>query len=346
MIKPRPLRRGDKVAAVTLSWGGPGAFPHRYEVGREQLEEALGVQVVETKHALADPEWIYRNPRARADDLMEALIDPSIRAIVSTIGGDDSVRVLPHIDLDTIRANPKIFMGYSDTTMTHMAFYKAGVTSFYGPSVMAGFAENAGTFQYMVDSIRRTLFRAEPIGVIAPNRGGWTVEHLDWGSPENQTIPRKRQPSTPWRFLGPDTAVRGPLVGGCADSLEILKGTPYFPSPTVWDDAILFLEMSEAARPPEQLQDWLRSYGTLDVLRRLGGILFGRPGGGIPQEDFVTYDDVLLRVLEEFGAHDVPIVTNMDFGHTDPMFVIPYGIEAEIDPTRETVRLVTNAVED
>ena len=107
----------------------------------EHAQIAFGLIVVETTYALRDPEWISRNPQARADDLMRALADPTIKAIISMIGGEDSIRLLPYIDLNIIRTNPKIFMGYSDTTITHYICWKAGLSSFYGPSFMAGFAE-------------------------------------------------------------------------------------------------------------------------------------------------------------------------------------------------------------
>lgn len=68
MIKPRRLRRGDRVAAVTLSWGGPGEFPHRYEAGKRQLEDAFGVEVVEMPHTMADPGTVAVDPAARVDD--------------------------------------------------------------------------------------------------------------------------------------------------------------------------------------------------------------------------------------------------------------------------------------
>lgn len=116
MIKPVCLHRGDRVAAISLSWGGAGAFPHRYEVGKRQLEERFGLEVVETRHALRDPDWLAKNPRARADDLMEAFADPSIRGIISIIGGDDSIRLLPFIDDELIRSNPKIFLGWMRPT--------------------------------------------------------------------------------------------------------------------------------------------------------------------------------------------------------------------------------------
>src|SRR5574338_1204057 len=117
MIKPRKLTPGDKVATVSLSWGGPSVFPHRYQIGVQQLQEEVGLQVVEMPNTLKEADWLARNPKARAEDLMQAFADPSIKAIFSTIGGDESIRLLPFMDLDVIRGNPKIFMGYSDTTI-------------------------------------------------------------------------------------------------------------------------------------------------------------------------------------------------------------------------------------
>ncbi len=109
--------------------------------GKGQLEETFGLTVVETKNSLKSAEWIYKNPQVRADDLMEAFSDNSIKAIISNIGGDDSIRTLPFIDLSIIKNNPKIFLGFSDTTITHIACYKAGLVSFYGTSLLVGFAK-------------------------------------------------------------------------------------------------------------------------------------------------------------------------------------------------------------
>ena len=140
------LRPGSRIAALSLSWGGPGTIPYRYEIGKQQFEETFGVTVIETEHALRDADWLARNPKARADDLMAAFGDETIDGILSTIGGEDSIRTLPYLDLDLIRNNPKVFMGFSDTTISHAACFKAGIVSFYGPSFMAGFAENGGMF--------------------------------------------------------------------------------------------------------------------------------------------------------------------------------------------------------
>ncbi len=225
ILKPARLSPGDTVATISLSWGGAGLFPHRYEAGVHQLEAEFDVRVVPTRHALRDSDWLWRNPQARADDLMEAFADSSIKAIFSNIGGEDSIRTLPFIDLDVIRANPKIFMGYSDTTVTHLTCWKAGLSSFYGPSIMAGFAENTGLFPYMVESVRRTLFSAEPIGEIRPNTDGWTVEMLDWADPTLQTRKRALNSSTGWRWLQGAGVRRGRLLGGCLEVMVRLRGT-------------------------------------------------------------------------------------------------------------------------
>jgi muramoyltetrapeptide carboxypeptidase LdcA involved in peptidoglycan recycling len=163
LLKPRKLQPGDRVATVSLSWGGAGTYPHRYEAGKRQLQDEFGLQVVEMPHTLCGADWLSRNPRARAEDLMLAFSDDSIKAVISTIGGDDSIHILPYLDLEILRSNPKIFLGYSDSTIAHLACLKAGLMSFYGPSIMAGFAENSGLFPYMVDSVRTTLFSTRPV---------------------------------------------------------------------------------------------------------------------------------------------------------------------------------------
>ena len=345
MIKPQKLQHGDKVATVSLSWGGPGTIPQRYEAGKKQLQDEFGLTVVEMAHTLKDAGWQLRNPQARADDLMAAFSDPTIKAILSTIGGDDSIRLLPYLDLEVIRSNPKIFMGYSDTTISHLACYKAGLMSFYGPSIMSGFAENGGMFPYMVDSVRKMLFSSDIIGVVEPNTAGWTVEHLDWANPANQSQKRKLSPCSGWHYIQGQGIHKGHLLGGCFEVVDWLRGTDFWPTDEDWRDAILFLDTSEEAPSPATVKYGLRTYAALGVLEKLSGILFARPGGQIPPETFLEYDKVLLQVVaEEEGLMDLPIITGVDFGHTDPMCVLPYGIQAEIDCDQQQVRITENAV--
>ncbi len=345
MIKPPKLNPGDTIATISLSWGGPGAIPIRYEAGKRQLQEAFDVRVIESRYACADPDWLAKNPRARADDLMETLVNPEVQAIFSTIGGDDSIRILPYLDLAVIRDNPKIFMGYSDTTISHFAFYRAGVHSFYGPSIMSGFGESGGLFPYMENAARHALFSSEPIGIVPPNTEGWTVEHKAWEDPAQQNVRRTLNPTTGWSWLQGEGVATGQLLGGCLEVVDWLRGTEWWPSHIAWENAILFLEGTEDAPPPTYLQYFLRSLAAMGILQRLSAILFGRPGGQLPLSKFAEYDTVLKQVVaEEYELSTLPIVSNMDFGHTDPMLVLPYGVTAEVDCAAREFRIVESAV--
>jgi muramoyltetrapeptide carboxypeptidase LdcA involved in peptidoglycan recycling len=346
VLKPPKLNPGDKIATVSLSWGGPSVFPHRYQIGVQQLQQEFDLQVIEMPNALKPADWLSKNPKARADDLMQAFSDSSIKGIFSAIGGEDSIRLLPFIDYDIIHNNPKIFLGYSDTTISHLICYKAGLVSFYGSSIMGEFAENGGIFPYMVQSLRRTLFSSDVIGEVKPNTEGWTVERVDWGDSENQNIKRKLNPSTGWKFLQGTGIRRGHLIGGCLEVFDWTRGTELFP--TNWQDAILFIETSEDAPPPAYVRYTLRAFAALGVLNQLSGILFGRPGGHqVPIEDYEKYDEAILDVVhDELGLIDLPIITHMDFGHTSPIFVLPYGIQAEIDCDNQRFSILENAVID
>lgn len=338
MIKPRALRSSDRVAAISLSRGWPSVYPGAYNDGKRQLREAFGVEVVESRHVLADIPWLAAHPEDRAADLMEVLKDPSIHGIISTIGGDDSIRMLPFLDLSVIRENPKVFLGYSDSTITHFAFLKAGVTSFYGPSLMAGFDENGGLPPYMAESVRQVLFTAAQSLLISPNSGGWTCASWGWADEKRNEKNRKLQPCSGWKWLQGSGQHRGHLVGGCLEAVDWLRGTPVWPELSVWRNSILFLETSEDQPSPVAVTLMLRALAATGALSEARGILYGRPFGD--EATFDAYDSALLQVLEELGLRSLPLVTRMDFGHTDPKFVLPYGIEAEIDCDRQQVRLL------
>ncbi len=342
MIKPKKLNRGDKIATISLSWGGAGEIPHRYQAGKKQLQEVFGLEVIETTHALKSAQWIYENPKARAEDLMEALEDPSIKGIISNIGGDDSIRMLPYLDLDVIKNNPKIFLGFSDATVTHFCFYKAGVTSFYGTSVLVGFAENNGMHTYQIADIKRTLFSNQVIGGIQPNSQGWTSERLEWNDPKNQNIARKLQASNGWKFLQGSKTVTGELLGGCLDVLEVLKSTPLWVQPRDWKGKILFIETSESMMPPHYFISVLRNYATSGILHNIKGLIMGR---SYQNQYAKEYENILRRVIiDEEKLTQLPIITQMDFGHTCPTFTIPYGIKATINPTQKSFSIIENAL--
>ncbi len=340
--RPPRLRPGDVVAAVSLSWGGPGAIPHRYDAGVRQFEDAFGVKVKPAPHARRDPSWLAANPQARADDLMWAFENRRVSAIVSTIGGDDSIRLLPLLDLNIIRSNPKIFLGCSDATISQSACVKAGVPPFYGPAIMSGFAENGGLHRYLAEGVRRVLFEPEPILRWPENRDGWTVEYLDWMDPVNQRRPRTLRRSSGWRWLGGETA-EGPIVAGCLEPLDWLRGTPWWPD---LDGAVVALETSEEQPSIEYVKRFLRSIAATGELSRIAALLIGRPGGAnLAVDQHAAYDDAVLAVVrQEQGLVRMPIVTQMDFGHTDPIWTIPIGVPVRVDPANKRVTFQTPAV--
>ena len=191
MIKPKKLKKGDKVAIVSLSSGlaGEEMFIHRYELGKKRLEQ-LGFNVVTMKNALKGIEYLYNHPEKRAEDFMEAIVDKDIKGIICNIGGDDTIRLLPYIDFESIANNPKVFMGYSDTTINHFMMQKAGVVSYYGPAVMTDFAENNNMHTYTLKYINKVLLENRE-DIVIKSSDKWTSEYLDWAIEENDNISRK-----------------------------------------------------------------------------------------------------------------------------------------------------------
>ena len=297
LIKPEKLQRGDKVATVSPSWGGAGdpELRWRYEQGVKRLEEVFGLQVVPMPNSLKGSDYLYENPQARAEDLMHAFTDESIKAIFANIGGEDSIRLLPYIDFDVIRDNPKIFMGYSDVTISHLFCHHAGISSFYGPAILTDFAENVEMDAYTVDMINRTLFSDEIIGEIKPAEE-WTSERLEWDI-VNKDTRRKVQPNNGYEVLQGTGIVQGRLIGGCIEVLEFAKGTMLWPEEQYWENSILFFETSEEKPTPRQMTYWLRSYAAQGILQKANGMIFGKP------QDETYYDEykkVILQVMKEY----------------------------------------------
>ena len=339
--KPPRLRPGDTVATVSLSWGGAGdeALRWRYELGKKRLHDEFGLAVVEMENALKGSEYLYNQPEARARDLMDAFREPSVRAVFSCIGGEESVRLLPYIDFSAIRDNPKIFMGYSDSTITHLMCLKAGLSSFYGSSVLAEFAENVKIFDYTARWLRRALFEAEPLGAVPPSPE-WTGEYLEW-LPENAGRLKAMRPNRGYELLQGVGVVRGRLIGGCMEVLEMAKGTALWPEMSAFDGAILFFETSEDMPPPDFVRYWLRNYGSMGVLQRVRALLFGKP---YQEKHYEAYRDAIRRVLAEWGLSGLPVLANMSFGHNEPMCVLPYGALAEVDCENGTFSILEPGV--
>jgi len=341
LIKPQKIHKGDTVATVSLSWGGAGDehLLWRYNLGKERLQKQFGLKVVEMPNTLKGSNYLYNHPEKRAEDLMDAFSDPSIKAIFSCIGGNESIRMLPYINYDIIRNNPKIFIGYSDTTTTHLMCYKAGLSRFYGVSVLAELAENNQIYDYTAHWLKTVLFSERPIGNI-PACEQWTGERVEWNI-ENAQVSKHLQRNQGYEFLQGNSIVRGHLFGGCIEVLEMAKGTELWPNSETLKDSILFFETSEDMPQPTYIECWLRNYGSQGILQNAKAIIFGKPY----QEKFYDeYKASIKKVITELNLYDLPIVYNMTFGHNEPMCVLPYGAIAEVDCFNKTFTIVESGV--
>lgn len=341
LIKPRMLKRGEKIATVSLSWGGAGdeCLLWRYNQGKKRLEEEFGLEVVEMENTLKGSEYIYNHPEKRAEDFMNAFKDKSIKAIFSCIGGDESIRMLPYIDFQVIKDNPKIFMGYSDTTVEHMICLKAGLSSFYGPAILSEFAENISMFDYTKYWINKVLFNNSIIGEINPSTI-WTSELLPWKE-ENKYIRRNTMINKGTEVLQGKGKVHGHLIGGCIEVLEMIKGTEIWPNKEAFDGAILFFETSEDMTNPIYIEYWLRNYGSQGILQRVNGIIFGKP---YDNKYYEEYKKAILKVIRDELKLNIPIMYNMNFGHTSVITILPYGAKVEIDCDKNKFSILESGV--
>ncbi len=339
--KPRALAPGDTVMTASLSSGIAAAVPQRYATGKRRITETFGLQVVDAPNALRDSAWLHANPRARADDLNAAFADDDISGVICAIGGDDAIRTLPHLDLDLIASNPKVFMGFSDSTAQHLALLSAGVVTFYGPSVLAGFAEDGGIHPYTEHAVLAACFTPEPFFLTPATE--WTEEMRDWGDSSHQDERRTHWPHPGWTWVQGEQPVEGRLLGGCMESLEMAKGTAVWPADDDWDGAVLALEISEEAPSPDQVAYWLRNYAATGVLGRIGALLFSRPLFYSQRRTLELWERV-RGVLAESGLDDLPLVVGLDHGHGSPMGVLPLGCRARVDPRHRTIEVTEPAV--
>ncbi|MDF2803257.1 MAG: putative peptidase [Anaerocolumna sp.] len=342
MIKPKRLKPGDKVAIVSLSWGGLGdeEFLHKYDIAKKRLEKEFNLEVIVMPHALRGSEFVYNHPELRAKDLMDAFRDNSIAAIFSSIGGDDTIRLIPHIDYEVIRNNPKIFMGYSDTTANHLMMYKAGLTSFYGPSVMCEFGEYVTMFEYTKKAVRDILF-GDTEEYKLESSPEWSRDYVPWNRNNIHVGKGLIADEHGYEILQGKGKAVGHLLGGCLDTLVMCYGTEVWPSLDKWTGAVLFIETSEEKPSPHLVKYNLRNLAAQGILKVISGILVGKPQEEVYYEE---YKEVIHQVITgEEKLTDLPIVYNVNFGHAYPIGIIPYGIKMEIDCEEKTLTLLESA---
>ena len=287
-------------------------------------------------HAFNSAGHVSDTARNRVDDLHAMFADPEVKAILSTIGGDHSCHLLPLIDWDLIRRNPKIFMGFSDITVLNVAIWsQTGLVTFNGPGLLTDWAEFPDMPDFSLAQAINAIGRSEPMGDLSP-APWWTDEFLDWGTGEDTARPRHRNDSTGWTWLREGRA-EGHLLGGCIESLQHLRGTRYWPDFT---GAIPFLETSEERPTPEDVDGMLMDYENMGVLDVIQGLVFARPYGYAP-EDVVRLHEVIRQRTEHFGF---PVLADTDTGHTTPLQTLPIGCAALLDSSANRFAITESAV--
>ena len=344
MRKPKKLNKGDKVAIVSLSWGGLGdsKLIHKYHIAKERLENEFGLKVITMPNALKGSAFIYNHPELRAKDLMDAFEDKSIKGIFCAIGGDDSVRLLPYINYDIIKNNPKIFMGYSDTTVSHFMLNKAGLVSYYGPSIMCEFGEYTKMFDYTKNAVKNILFENTNYYEVKSSEY-WSNDHISW-SEENMNYQKKLiKEEHGYEVLSGSGIVTGQLIGGCIDVFPMIIGTEVWPDEEEWNNKILLLETSEDKIAPDYLLWYMRNLGAQGILNKINGIIVGKPQDEVYYEE---YKEIYLKILKEFNCENLPIIYNINIGHAFGTGLLPLGIEYEIDLNKKTIKFLESATLD
>lgn len=334
LLVPRRVRPGDTVAVVSPSAPAVGLWPHRVERGVAYLE-SLGLNVRLMPNASGVDGWVSGSPQARADDLHAAFADPDVSVVLASIGGNHSNQLLPYLDYELIRANPKIFQGFSDMTVLHWALVRhAGLRTFYGPALVSELAENPAVPPHTDRYLREAWFGEQAIRLEPAE--DWTDEFLDWDRKLDLTRARELRPSEGWVTVREGRA-EGALVGGCLESIcWHLKGSGEWLD---LDGAVLFLESSEEAPAPAEVEAYLTDLDHLGVLDAIVALVWARPYGYDDEARKVLWE-VLRKATERAG---LPVLGNVECGHTDPMLTLPLGARALVDAGEKRFELLEPA---
>ncbi|WP_280771620.1 S66 family peptidase [Salipaludibacillus daqingensis] len=346
MLKPKRLKKGSKIAIISPSNGLASLFPEIYELGLKNMEEILGFTIVEMPTARMSPEDLYENPQIRANDINKCFADDSIDGMITTIGGYESVRILPFLDTDMIMNNPKFIMGFSDATTFLTYLNKFGLITFYGPSVMAGLAQMKSLPSIYTEHLKALLLLNQYPYTYFPYKK-WTNGYQDWSNLETLGECKEFYDNEAgWTFLQGETKVQGELWGGCIEVLEFLKSTKYWVDDSSWRGKVLFFETSEEKPSPMEVGYMLRNYGMQDVFSKINGVIFGRAKDYSAEEKNELNKIIIKVISDEFGESKLPIVTDFDFGHTDPKLILPIGGKVELNPLNNEIKLLENPFEE
>lgn len=329
--KPRP---GDRVAVLSPSSGLPGLLPMPYELGLRRLQSDFGLETVEypTSRQMA------ATPQERAADIHAAFADPQIKAVLASIGGDDQISVLPHLDRDLLRANPKPFFGHSDNTNLLILLRNLGIVGYHGGSVMVELGRPGAMHPLTEGSLRAALFTSGEYELTPPDASG-DVDR-PWEDPQTFEAEPEMEPAEGWTWHNADRVIEGSSWGGNLEILSwLLMADREIQQADTYSGNVLFLETSEEMPGAEEVYRILRNMGERGLLRQFPALLMGRAKSWsfeqrltIPKRtDFRQQQrEAVLRALNQY-APDTMTVFDVDLGHTDPQFVIPYGGRIRVD---------------
>lgn len=333
MIYPKALKVGDKIGFFSPSSPATAFAPTRFKRAQSYLE-SKGFELVQGSLTGCSDSYRSGSIQARAEELNQLIRDPSVRCIMSTIGGSNSNSLLPYIDYEALKNDPKIIIGYSDVTALLLGIYaQTGLITFYGPALVASFGEFPPlvdeTFQSFVDLLTSS---SDSYQYSMPKI--WTDVMHDW---ESQDSPKPTY-NNEWQFLG-SGQVSGRLIGGNLNTMAGIWGSPYMPQIESGD--ILLLEDSlKGIESVERSFAHLLACGVFDTV---SAIVLGKHELFDDKGTGRTPLDVLLEVL---NGQKIPILYGFDSCHTHPMLVTPIGVTVSIDFDDESVGLVSQWVSE
>lgn len=281
---------------------------------------------------------------ARAADVTAAFADPSIRAVLATIGGDDQVTVISHVDADVLASNPKPFLGYSDNTNLHNLLWGLGVPSYYGGSTQVHLGPGPHLDEVHLVSLRAALMDGGMIELSEPG------ESEDFGIPWTDSRALSefgvRESTEPWTWSGPEVLVEGPTWGGCIEVIDQIAVADRMPSTESLEGAILLLETSEEVPSADEVKRWVRALGERGILEAVAGVLVARPvvsalGSPVPPVDErarlrIAQRETIVEQIARYNPRAV-VCVGVPFGHTRPQWILPHGGTIVLDGATRTV---------
>jgi len=339
MIKLKKLRKGDKAAILSLSFAAPGRWPHVYELGLKRVKEVFELEPVEFPATAK----VGATAEERTKDLISAFENEEIKAVISSFGGDDQVIYIKNLPKEPFVNNPKPFFGYSDNTHFENFLWLNGIPSFYGGSLFVQFAEQGKMNEYTIKYLKHALFDEGEIELEASKE--YNDVDLDWANPKNLNKSRLYEPNKGWIWDGNENA-EGVTWGGCVESIdELLRHGVDIPTLNGFEDIILLSETSEEIPASNYVRRVFRALGERGVLERIKGLLVGRPKAWESDKQNRTEQkeeyrkqqrEAISEIVRKYNS-SIPIVQNLDFGHSDPQIPMPYGSKVRIDTQNKRI---------